>query len=126
MNATLRLLLILALAVGYVVMSFTAMTLHVAPLGQRPFRGSFGRVNEGILTEKAMPSYFLGLSPDRQWLGFMHGRSGDGGALSRWALFGWKKRQFDPQGQFIFKYAARRQKLEQHNRETGAMRVRTE
>ena len=118
--------IVFALAIGYVMMAFTAMTLHMAPLGQRPFRGSFGQVQEGLLTDKAMPSTFLGLSPDRQWLGFMHGRSADGGALSRWAVFGWKKRQFDPNANFIFKYAAHRQKLEQYNRETGALRVRTE
>jgi hypothetical protein len=118
--------ILLAFMVGYVMMAFTAMTLHMAPLGERPFRGAFGRVEKGILTDKAMPSYFVGLSPDRQWLGFMHGRSGEGGALSRWAVFGWKKRQFDPEGRFIFKYAARRKKLEEHNRENGAMRVRTE
>jgi hypothetical protein len=123
---------LLALAVGYVMMSFTAMTLHMAPLGEHPFRGSFGRIEKGVVSDKAMPSYFLGLAPDRQWLAFMQTRSRAGGddaftgALSRWQVFGWKKRPFDPQSRFIFKYAARRQKLEQHNRETGAMRVRTE
>jgi len=56
----------------------------------------------------------------------MNYASGESGPLSRWALFGWEKRPFDPNSYFIFKYAARRQKLEQHNRETGTMRVRTE
>jgi hypothetical protein len=119
--------IILALAIGYVMMAFTAMTLHTAPLAQTAFRGSFGQVQKGVLVEKASPNYGLfGTSPDRQWLGFMNYASGESGPLSRWALFGWQKRPFDPKAYFIFKYAARRQKLEQHNRETGTMRVRTD
>lgn len=121
--------IILALAVGYAMMTFTAMTLHMAPLGATPFRGSFGQI---VKSEdgKEMPSTFLGLAPDRQWLGFMQYASRDAaesqvpGPLSRWSVFGWKKRQFDPQSRFIFKYAARRTQLEEHNRTTGAMRVR--
>ncbi len=47
--------ILLAFAVGYVMVAFTAMTLHMAPLGERPFRGSFGQVEKGLISEKAMP-----------------------------------------------------------------------
>lgn len=118
---------VLAIAAGYVMVTFTCMTLHTAPLPEQPFGGAF----HSPAGEKELPHYFLGMAPDRQWLAFVHSRSAPGnsgapGALSRWAVFGWKKRQFDPDGRFIFKYGARRRKLEQHNRETGALRVRTE
>jgi hypothetical protein len=118
--------IILAFAVGYVMMTFTAMTLHTAPLGEVAMRGSFGQVRKGFVADKAMPSYFFGLSPDRQWLAFMQTRSGESGALSRWAVFGWKKRPFDPESRYIFKYAARRRALEEHNRKEGTLRVRTD
>jgi hypothetical protein len=113
---------ILALVIGYAMLSFTAMTLHMAPLGEKPFRGGFGRIQETANGPRSA-NYFLGLSPDRHWLGALQYVSGEHGPLSRWAVFGWKKRPFDPESRFIFKYAARRKKLEEHNRETGTMRV---
>ena len=67
-----------------------------------------------------------GAAPDRQWLGFVQSRSwaasdtSTNGALARW----WGQRTFDPESRFIFKYGARRKKLEEHNKENSTMRVR--
>lgn len=86
---------------GWVMVCFIAMTLHMAPLA-RNF------LLEAWQPEK--PSMF-GLSPDRQWLGFMQKESL--GAFSRFAPSGDPEgRVFDPRGEFLAKYAARRQILE--------------
>ena len=130
---------ILAIVVGYVFMSFTCMTLHLAPLAEHPFGGSFHRASgepsvTGALygVDNTIPSHFAGiLAPDRQWLAFVQSRSwapnedsSSVGALSRWTGFGiWEKRTFDPKSRFIFKYGARRRALEEYNKEFGALRV---
>jgi hypothetical protein len=125
---------ILAIVVGYVFMSFTCMTLHLAPLAERPFRGAFHNTTkaEGLTmgtvygVDKTLPSHFLFLAPDRQWLAFVQSRSwapnedaGGSGALSRW----WGKRTFDPKSEFVFKYGARRRMHEEHNRKHGFGRI---
>lgn len=86
-----------SLLTGWLFICFTAFTLHTAPLAKH----SFGEAFQPTPTSSMM----LGLSPDRKWLGFVQSRSR--GALSRWTV-----REFDPQSDFIFKYAARREKLE--------------
>ena len=124
---------LLALVVGYVFMAFTCMTLHLAPLGERPFGGSFHRTtNNQTITgalygvDNTLPNHFAGvLAPDRQWLGFVQSRSWaaddnfGSGPLARW----WGQRTFDPQSRFIFKYGARRRKHEEHNKKHGFGRV---
>ena len=82
-----------SVAVGWVMICFTLTTLHTAPLAQTAVRGSF--------QAEPMSNNFLGIAPDRMWLGFIHSRSS--GALSRS-----EPRVFDPQGDFIFKYGSRR------------------
>ena len=120
---------IVALLVGWVMMSFTCMTLHLAPLAERPIGGSFHNATKadgGLIIDKNLPNHFAGiLAPDRFWLAVVQKRSGakdDGystGALARW----WGQRTFDPKSRFIFKYGARRRALEEYNKEKGAMRV---
>lgn len=92
---------VMAAGAGWVIVCFLAMTLHMAPLA-REFMGGMW------IAEK--PSMF-GLSPDRQWLGFMQKESM--GAFSRLTPAGDPEgRVFDPKGQFLHKYAARRAILE--------------
>jgi hypothetical protein len=92
---------VMAAVAGWVIVCFLAMTLHMAPLA-REFAGGMW------LAEK--PSMF-GLSPDRQWLGFMQKESM--GAFSRLTPAGDPEgRVFDPRGEFLGKYAARRAILE--------------
>jgi uncharacterized membrane protein required for colicin V production len=121
--------ILLALMVGYVMMAFTAMTLHMAPVPEHAFGGAFHQATKAktaVLVDKNLPNHFLGiLAPDRAWLYFVQSRSqagGDGrinGALARW----WGQRTFDPESRFVFKYGARRRKLEQYNNEKKQFRV---
>ena len=111
--------ILLAMAVGYVMVCFTTMTLHTAPLPEHAFGGAFHQAQGGGDQVK-FGGHFFGFSPDRQWLAFVHNRSAEGGALAR--FFG--PRQFDPHGRFLFKYGARRRRLEEHNKVTGTVRVR--
>ena len=99
---------ILAIWVGWVMVCFSSMTLHAAPLPRHAFGGSF--------QQKPMSGDFFGLAPDRQWLGFMQSRSR--GALSKFTA-----REFDPQSEFIFKYGSRRQNLQEYCSEKRALRV---
>jgi hypothetical protein len=92
---------VMSAIVGWVIVCFLAMTMHMAPLA-REFLGGMW------VAEK--PSVF-GLSPDRQWLGFMQKESL--GAFSRLTPAGDPEgRVFDPRGEFLGKYATRRQILE--------------
>ena len=124
----------LAVVVSYVFMSFTCMTLHLAPLAENSFGGSFHRasigdphkINEGeddeFETDKYLPTNFLFLAPDRQWLTFvayLSWRRADdeifNGPLARW----WGQRTFDPESRFLFKNGARRRMYERHNKVHG-------
>jgi uncharacterized membrane protein required for colicin V production len=89
---------------GWVMVMFTAMSLHVAPVA-RDFLDS---------KQEPKSSMFLGFfAPDRQWLGFVRKESlgalarsvahKEGGKLSAAA-----PNEFDPRGEFIFKYGQRR------------------
>lgn len=113
---------LLAACIGWVMICFTAMTLHTAPLARDFLGGSF----------KAEQKMFLGFAPDRKWLGFVQLLSR--GALSQppssedvqkvpaWGTD--KTRTFDPYGEFMPKYATRRANLEEHVKSTGSTRVR--
>lgn len=80
---------VLGLWAGWVIVCFTATALHTAPLA-REFMGF-----------KAEQSVFVG-SPDRLWLGFTK-KSSTGEFASH---------EFDPRGEFMLKYAARRERSE--------------
>ena len=92
--------------VAWILICFTSMTLHTAPLALH------------FLNFQPEPSsrMFYGLSPDRTWLGFMHKESQ--GALSRNVAFKDPSGKltygvvFDPEGSFILKYGERRARYE--------------
>jgi len=101
--------------VGWVVVCFTMMTLHTAPLARNFMGGAFR-------PEQRM--FILGLAPDRRWLGFVQKQSrgafcrsvGDGDLDERpeWRAQ-WTEdetRTFDPRSEFMPKYATRRANLE--------------
>ncbi len=93
---------------GWVIICFTCFSLHTAPLARSPFRESFQR--------QPQSNNFMGLAPDRLWLGFMQSRSE--GALSTS-----EPRVFDPRSEFILKYGARRARLQRNNEDSGSIRV---
>jgi len=99
---------ILAAWIGWVMICFTMMTFHTAPLPGQFFHGSF----------RPQERMFFGTAPDRMWLGFAQRMSW--GTLSR-------ARDpndpdghiFDPDGLFILKYEARRAALAPNVPQTG-------
>jgi hypothetical protein len=82
---------VLAIWVAWIFIGFTCATLHTAPLDAN-FMGFQQKYDSGN---------FLGMSPGKQWLGFMQSRSQ--GALSRGT-----PRVFDQKSDFILKYHQRR------------------
>lgn len=98
--------LFFSLWIGWVMVGFTIMTLHTAPLPRDSFGGAFQKTPTS--------GNFLGMAPGRQWLAFMQSRSR--GALSRSdeqanSPYDADKamRVFDPRSDFIIKYGARRE-----------------
>ncbi|MBM4001363.1 MAG: hypothetical protein FJ297_17820 [Planctomycetes bacterium] len=83
-----------AVVIGYVVMMFTCSTLHLAPIESSPFNGAW---------QSAESSSFLGMSPDKQWFGFVRGQS-------KMGLRGGQV--FDPNGQYRGKHFERRKQFE--------------
>ena len=53
--------IVLSLCIGWIMVGFTLVSLHAAPLGQYPLLGSFQPQNN---------MFFGLLAPDREWLGF--------------------------------------------------------
>jgi len=113
--------------VGWVMVCFTMMTLHAAPLARNFLGGAFR-------PEQRM--FLMGLAPDRRWLGFVQKQSR--GAFCRSVgedddldvRPGWKTqwtedetRTFDPRSEFMPKYATRRANLEGYNKRFGSIRV---
>ena len=103
---------------------FFTFSVHLAPLSESPFGGSF----------QATPATrnVLGIGPDRMWLGYLQSRSRGAFAESRNGLFGMlnspatiyddpeherdagkDRRVFDSNSDFIFKYHHRRQNFMQ-------------
>ena len=80
-----------AFLAGWIVMAFTAATLHTAP------------VPRDFVQPTPEARMFLGLAPDRKWLSWVRNAS-KSGPFSRAA--------FDPDADFILRYADRRLKLE--------------
>ena len=120
---------VLALWVGWVMVCFTAFSLHTAPLAEQ-FLGM------PIETDSRI---FLGLGPDRQWLAFMQtvsrgqfSRTGSKEELKKKA-YGVRAGEtdeekvlcvFDRNAEFLLKYRVRRKRLESYNDRRGAVRVR--
>jgi uncharacterized membrane protein required for colicin V production len=118
---------LLAVWIGWVLVCFTAMTLHMAPMSRVYCNGTFD-------PEQAM---FLGTAPDRQWLAFA--QSVSRGSFSR-ALKPKEQKAgkyradaeypsedafavFDRHGEFLPKYATVRSRLEQFVKVKKAFRV---
>ncbi len=97
---------VLSLWIGYVMVCFTMMTLHTAPLG-RNF------LFEGFSTQTDARMFF-GFPPDRDWLGFTQ-------KMSTGAFAG--SSEFDPNAEFMPKYATRRTELEKHIAASDSLRV---
>ncbi len=95
--------------IGWVMVCFSLMSLHTAPLSKNFMGGAFQPENRMIMS----------LAPDRQWLGFVQKVSL--GAFSRSGEE--EQYAFDPNGEFMLKYNTRRTKIENHVRDTGKIRV---
>lgn len=95
---------VMAVWVSWIVMCFTAATLHTAPLARHFLGGDFQPAPDSKM--------FFGLAPDRFWLGWMHRESS--GTLAR---FG-GARPFDAKGDFIVRYSNRRGDFEQQTSTT--------
>ena len=85
----------MAALVGWVVVCFTTMTLHTAPLA-RNFMGGGFTPEKGVL---------FGYHPDRLWLGFSQQMSQ--GTFARGG-----SHVFDSKGDFMIRYATRRDKYD--------------
>lgn len=84
---------LVALLGGWVMVCFTAASLHTAP------------VSRDLVQPTPEARMFFGLAPDRRWLAWVRGSSIDG-------PFGRPAAAFDPQADFILRYADRRHALE--------------
>lgn len=117
--------------IGWVMVCFTMMTLHTAPLARKFMGDAFQAENRMI----------MGMAPDRQWLGFVQwvsryqfGRSAGKAEMAK-GTYGvrsedeqWEQNRcvFDRNSEFMPKYATRRARLESHCEKTGELRVRKE
>jgi len=122
-----------ALWAGWIMVGFTAMSLHLAPLPAAPFGGSFYPSNQ----PPGESTTFLGLAPDRQWLAFVQtvsrgslARGYDkGSAGGRWKYDPHPNDErfnllaFDSRSEWILKYRDRRRTLEKYNEANQAFRV---
>ncbi len=100
--------------IGWVMVCFTAMTLHTAPLARDFMGGAFKP------EQRAANSW----SPEIKWLGFVQKMSR--GQFCRSATEQqWKdeKYVFDPHGLFMPKYATRRANLEAYMNQHSTLRV---
>jgi len=88
---------VFAVWIGWVMVCFTLMTLHTAPLKEKFLFGSF----------QPGERMFLGLAPDQLWLGYVERMSKGPYARST-------PRAFDAEHEFIPKYAARRAAWGEH------------
>lgn len=90
---------LMAFWTAWVFVCFAMMSLHTAPLSRNFLGGAFQPLPESKMV--------LGLAPDRQWLALVH-------RLSQESLrpLGTENRVFDPNGEFVLRYAARRAEFE--------------
>ena len=89
---------------GWILACFAGMTFHLAPIERNKVGDS--PASSGLF-----------LSVDRTWLGFMQGQSY--GAMGQAASKDDKDYVFDPDGDFVLRYAASRQKLESLKRKSN-------
>jgi hypothetical protein len=97
---------ILAIWCGYLMVCFVAFSMQMAPLNDPTPLGAW---------ETPLSGSFLGMAPDRQWLGFMQSRSR--GALARGNFSGathpndqgMNVETFDPNSEFPIRYRQRRE-----------------
>lgn len=89
--------------IGWVMICFTMMTLHTAPLARTFLFDGF----------KAESKMILGFAPDRQWLAFVQKESLGAFCRSATPAEG-EKFVFDPNGEFMPKYATRRANIAQN------------
>ncbi len=93
-----------AVWIAWVMVCFTTFSLHLAPMSRTFLVGSFEPSPDARM--------FFGFAPDQQWLAFMHTMSLDG-ALGKSRPSGdTQTNVFDPNADFIFKYAASRDRFE--------------
>lgn len=79
--------------IGWIMVCLTLTSLHTAPLARTAVRGGF--------QPQPMSNNFLGMAPDRMFLGYMQHRTKN-------ALSNNPPTPFDERGEFIFKYGGRR------------------
>lgn len=84
---------IVAVLTAWVVVCFTAASLHTAPLPR------------DLIQPTPEARMFFGLAPDRRWLAWVRGSSTNG-------PFARPQSPFDPNADFILRYADRRRALE--------------
>lgn len=99
---------VLAAWVGWVMVCFTLMSMHTAPLDKNFLYGGFLTGDEERMV--------LGLAPDRQLLGFMQKSSTGVFSCS-------DVNEFDPKAEFMPKYATRRSQNQANIGKTQAVRV---
>jgi len=104
---------VLACWVGWVMVCFTAATLHTAPLAKNFMFGGF-QPEERMLK---------GLAPDRQWLGFTQQISLGAFKRSDTERDVNERYAFDSKSEFMPKYNARRSDLENLVTKTGEVRA---
>ena len=85
---------VLAVMIGWVMVSFTLTTLHTAPLSRNFLFGGF----------RAESRMFMGFTPDRNWLGFVK-------MVSRGSFCQSPVAEFDPENDFMPKYTSRRESV---------------
>ena len=90
--------IVLAAWSSWIIICFTTMTLHLAPLAPDFMSGSF--------QPEPKSSMFVGMAPDRQWLALVQKISG--GSLGRSG-----GSAFDARAEFIPKYRFRRSHLKE-------------
>ncbi len=88
-----------AVMTAWLMVCFTAMTFHMAPLSQE--------FMSGALQPDKDHAVLLGTAPDQQWLGFARYITGKG-SFSRGSSNG-----FDPNKKFVVRYGERRFRFEQ-------------
>ena len=86
--------IISVILIGWIMVCLTLTSLHTAPLARTAVRGGF--------QAEPMSNNFIGMAPDRMFLGYMQHRSKN--ALANNPLT-----PFDPDGEFVFLYGGRRQ-----------------
>jgi hypothetical protein len=84
--------------IAWVMVCFTTMTLHTAPLARNFLGGAFQPEPDSRM--------FFGLAPDRLWLSWVHKESKGSFCRLRQLV------PFDAQGDFILRYGSRREEFE--------------